>query len=368
MERKPRFEYTGQSSDEVLAHIETHSAFDVMGGLRWCIEAKARAQGGEDKLAHEERLFLAVLDLVSEVNNGGYHQFFWNSSRRFTPIIVDSLRRIDCERTAELTERAIAALRLSELTADAVTEEIQRENPERDARLENLSDEFYTFDEVTDQLLQFLVAASSKIQAPRTEDYPRFPKPKKPSNASSLYHALAFWKKGWNPTLDEARQAAEEIAKERSIPATDAEIRGATALFYLDRIIKTGELDGSEGVAQEAFTLMRNAPVHIVVYRKWVEAALAQGKANVADLHSVEYLGFLKQGGRDAESLQNEIIFWARLVHEHRRELPGSVAFFEEHFPHMDLANLPAERLILPAKELRKRTKPPTVELQGDNV
>lgn len=173
MEKRPRLEYTGQSSDEVLAHVETHSIFSVLGGLRWCIEAKARAQGGEDKLSDEEHAFLAVLAMILEVDNGGYRQFFWNSSRRYAPIVVDSLRRIGCGRTAELTERAIASLRLKAVTVDGITDEIQRENPERDVELEAFSREFYSFDEVTSQLLRFVVAERTHIQAPRTEDYPR---------------------------------------------------------------------------------------------------------------------------------------------------------------------------------------------------
>ena len=186
MERKPRFEYTGQSSDEILAHVETHGLFSVLGALKWGLEAKARAQGGEDKLSEEERVFLAVLALISEVNNGGYRQFFWNSSRRFAPIIVHSLRRIDCERTAELTERALATLGLTELTINAVTKEIERDNPERNSRLEALSNEFYTFHEATPQLLQFLLRERVKIQAPQTEDYPRSPRRKKLSNAGEF--------------------------------------------------------------------------------------------------------------------------------------------------------------------------------------
>lgn len=187
MEKRPRLEYTGQSSDEVLAHVETHSLFSVLGGLRWCLEAKARAQGGEDKLSEEERVFLAVLALFSEVNNGGYRQFFWNSSRRYTPIIVDSLRRIECERTAELTGRAIASLRLKDMTVDRITEEIQRENPVRNAELEALSKEFYSLpDETTPQLLRFVIAERARIQAPRTEDYPRRPKRKESHPADRL--------------------------------------------------------------------------------------------------------------------------------------------------------------------------------------
>jgi Domain of unknown function (DUF4375) len=176
MEKRPRFEYTGQSSEEVLEHIETHRVFSVLGGLQWCIDAKARAQGGEDKLSEEERVFLAVLALFSEVNNGGYRQFFWNSSRRYAPTVVKSLKRMQCDRTAELTARAIAALHLKEVTVERITEEIKRENPERNAELYALSREFYSFNEITEQLLRFVVAERVRIQAPRTEDYPRRPK------------------------------------------------------------------------------------------------------------------------------------------------------------------------------------------------
>lgn len=362
MEKRPRFEYTGQSSDEILAHAQTHSVFSVLGGLEWCIQAKARGAGGEDRLTNEERVFLAVLALISEVNNGGYRQFFWNSSRRFTPIIVDSLRRIGCERTAELTERAIATLGLSELTVDAVTGEIQQEHPEKNANLDALDREFYSFDEATPHLLDFVLAERARIQAPRTDDYPHFPKRKELSRASELHIALKFWKRGWNPSLNEVVGAANAIATERSIPATGTDVRGAAVLYYLARICKSGDLDGSEGLAQEAFALMRDEPLHIVVYRKWIEAVLARGKTATADEHAVAYLEFLKMGGRGNESVQNFIVFWARLVQGHRSELPLSVAFFEKHFPQVDLGNLPAERVILPSDELYRKTKPPRVE------
>ena len=187
MEKRPRLQYTGQSSDEVLTYFETHSVFSVLGGLRWCIEAKARAHGGEEALTDEERIFLAVLALFSEVSNGGFRQFFWNSSRRYAPIIVSSLKRIQCARTAELTARAIASLRLSAVTVDAITEEIQRENLERNAKLDALSQEFYSFDEgIIRQLVRFVLAQQARIQAARTDDYPRFPKRKESPSAERV--------------------------------------------------------------------------------------------------------------------------------------------------------------------------------------
>jgi len=44
------------------------------------------------------------------VNNGGYDQFFTNSSREFASTIVDSLQHIGCKKTADITQKAIKAL------------------------------------------------------------------------------------------------------------------------------------------------------------------------------------------------------------------------------------------------------------------
>ena len=96
------------------------------------------------------------------------------------------------------------------------------------------------------------------MQAPRTQDYPHFPRRKELSNASKLHNALTFWKRGLNPSLDEVRDAANTIARERSIPATETDVRGAVALYCLGRISRSGKLDGSELLAEEAFALMRD--------------------------------------------------------------------------------------------------------------
>lgn len=157
------------------------------------------------------------------------------------------------------------------------------------------------------------------------------------------------------------RDAARTIAAEKSIDATENEIRGAAALYYLDRISHSGELDGSETLTWEAFDLTRNEPGHIVTYKNWIEAIRAKGESSAADEHSVAYLEFLKNGGRGDGSLENSVIFWARLVQKHTAELPRSVTFFEKHFSHLDLENLPAARAILASDQLYKMSKPPAV-------
>ena len=56
-----------------------------------------------------ERAVLAVEALEREVNNGGYAQFFSNSSSEFSPYIVAALNQIGCPVTATTTQDAINA-------------------------------------------------------------------------------------------------------------------------------------------------------------------------------------------------------------------------------------------------------------------
>lgn len=222
MERRPRFEYRGQSSEEVLEHIETHSVFSVLGGLQWCLQAKARAQGGEDKLNEEERVFLAVLALFSEVKNGGYRQFFWNSSRRYAPIVVKSLYRIGCEKTAELTARAIATLHLKEINVERITEEIKRENPERNTELEELSRQFYSFNEITEQLLRFVIAERARIQAPRTDDFPRRPRSESLAGKRLILPAEELYRRTTPPAADSRTGSSSVTDPDRNAANTKA--------------------------------------------------------------------------------------------------------------------------------------------------
>jgi hypothetical protein len=81
--------------------------------------------------------------LNCEVNNGGYQQFFFNSSREFVPIVIDCLLRIQCHATAAITEKAIVALGLTELSGDTTREAIYTEDPVRDEILHYCDREFY---------------------------------------------------------------------------------------------------------------------------------------------------------------------------------------------------------------------------------
>jgi hypothetical protein len=366
MQTRPRLEYTGQTTADILSHLDTHSEFSLLSAFRWGIQAKSRALGGEDKLTDEERLVLAVLALESEVNNGGYRQFFWNSSRRFTPTIVASLRRIDCERTAALTAKAIEVLGLSAVTLQAVEREIQREDEARDAQLNVFDREFYTFNETTDKLLRFVVEQQAKIDVPRTEDYPRMPTRTPPTPKDTLLRSLtvrALAEKGqWRPGLDEARVAALQMTKDGELAATEADIEAAATLFAFQQAVRREDLVAADSLAGPALEMMGLNGFHVIEHRKWVEKLIAAGRIEEADAASVGYLRWLSSGILTAELASKKLQFWAQLVRDNRGVLPESAQYFTEHWSEVDLDNLPPPRLILPAKELYAKMKPPRIE------
>ncbi|MGI9318380.1 MAG: DMP19 family protein, partial [bacterium] len=83
-----------------------------------------------------------------EVGNGGYSQFFYNSSVEYAPIIVDSLRAIGCNEIADLTQKAIELLGVDSLDPEVIEE---RMDPDDDALEDALGelDDIY-FNEVED--------------------------------------------------------------------------------------------------------------------------------------------------------------------------------------------------------------------------
>ena len=81
--------------------------------------------------------------MVQEVNNGGYDQFFRNSSRKFVAIIFDSLIQVGLRAEAKITQKAIDSLHLRMLNVRAINAAMTKSNDERDDRLEECDRSFY---------------------------------------------------------------------------------------------------------------------------------------------------------------------------------------------------------------------------------
>jgi len=102
-------EYAGQSVDELINLQETHRIDSLVLAFESALDCKK--DSGKD-MSEVEMIILAVEALEREVNNGGFSQFFYNSSVEYTPIIVDSLEAIGCTEIADLIKKAIDLLGL----------------------------------------------------------------------------------------------------------------------------------------------------------------------------------------------------------------------------------------------------------------
>ena len=98
--------YSGQTTERLLALESEYRIDSLVLAFEQAIQHKAASR----PISKEERYVLAVEALEREVNNGGYSQFFLNSSHEFVDVIGEALVAIGCPKTAALTRRAIAAL------------------------------------------------------------------------------------------------------------------------------------------------------------------------------------------------------------------------------------------------------------------
>ena len=155
--------YSGQSAEQLLSLEGSYRTDSLVLAFEQAIGQKAERDGMQS-LTDEERIVLAVEALEREVNNGGYDQFFVNSSREFAPVIVDALQRIGCKKTANITQKAIEALGISDLRSDAIEAVIYTRDEERRTKLNRCDDSYYKNAEaIAERLLAFIKANKTSI-------------------------------------------------------------------------------------------------------------------------------------------------------------------------------------------------------------
>jgi hypothetical protein len=155
--------YSGESVEQLLSLEGKYRTDSLVVAFEQGIHQKAE-RGGAQNLTTEERIVLAVEALEREVNDGGYDQFFVNSSREFAPIIVGALQRIGCKKTANITQKAVEALGLSDLKSDAIEAVICTPDEKRAAKLNRCDDSYYKSTEpIAERLFAFIKANRASI-------------------------------------------------------------------------------------------------------------------------------------------------------------------------------------------------------------
>ena len=118
-------------------------------------------------LSEAERVFVFVDILEGQVNNGGFDQFFFNSSGEYTYEIVSAYEAINAYKTAELVKSAIKLFPVSPVPKDTVTRREAMQNLEEriSEEWDKLDTIFYGNNEnVADLLLEYIKTNAEMIR------------------------------------------------------------------------------------------------------------------------------------------------------------------------------------------------------------
>jgi hypothetical protein len=97
----------GRSIDELIALERDYRIDSIVVAIEGALLAKP-------KLTPAETVVVAVEAMEREVNNGGFAQFFSNSSSEYAPVLVSALQQIGAPETAAVAQRAITAWEASQ--------------------------------------------------------------------------------------------------------------------------------------------------------------------------------------------------------------------------------------------------------------
>ena len=112
-----------------------------------------KCEYGDDieKLNEHERVFYVTQILEQEVNNGGFSQFFYNSSGDFSNELVDAFTKIGALKTAEICKKALAVFN-GKVPTDRDEREELLDSLDCDDVLSECDDEFYEYEDNLEEL------------------------------------------------------------------------------------------------------------------------------------------------------------------------------------------------------------------------
>lgn len=138
-------QYDGQTVDELIELQKTYRIDSIVLAFEACLDL--RKDSGET-LTDIELTVLAIEAFEREVNNGGFSQFFYNSSVEYAPIIVSSLNTIGCRELADLAQKSIDILAVDVSDSDAIEDRMDPDDEKLEEALAELDDIFYDSNEI----------------------------------------------------------------------------------------------------------------------------------------------------------------------------------------------------------------------------
>ena len=116
---------------------QTKPVLDLLDFIDY-LERKSKQGQKLGKLKPDERCIYLISELESEVNNGGFDQYFLNSSGKYAVETIGCLKQINAKYTADLLQQAYDTLKLAKTEEDI---------PVIEEKLNALDDLFYEYKE-----------------------------------------------------------------------------------------------------------------------------------------------------------------------------------------------------------------------------
>jgi len=154
--------YGGQSTDELIALADSHRVDSIVSAFEQAIERKKEKK---QKLSQVELDILAIEAMEREVNNGGYHQFFFNSSKEYAAILPAALKRIGCPKAAQISSEALSYLGIKgDVTSDKITSSLETLGEKAIDDLARIDERYFKNDEaIADKSFAYIKSEKSEI-------------------------------------------------------------------------------------------------------------------------------------------------------------------------------------------------------------
>ena len=146
-----------------------------MNGILIVLSESDKTRFGKDDFSTQslpQKVFSSIWALESEVNNGGFSQYFFNSSCKTAGFVAEALETISAPSTADICRRAISAAFPAGLPSNAETIRSTASDfsDETEDKLDALDKEFFRYPHNLTELLFAYVAK-------HPEEFGELPKP-----------------------------------------------------------------------------------------------------------------------------------------------------------------------------------------------
>ncbi|MDN5211489.1 DMP19 family protein [Fulvivirgaceae bacterium BMA12] len=119
------------------------------------------------KLNKSQQTFIIIENLEREINNGGFNQFYFNSSGDFSQETVDALIEIGANKTADIVKKANSQFPDNEVPKDRDKRQdiLEQIEDKADEIWETCDNDFYKYeDNIAGQLIEFVKANKTDFE------------------------------------------------------------------------------------------------------------------------------------------------------------------------------------------------------------